>query len=241
MASLVVSLGIPAIALLLAAGFVFAVWCVEAGVSRARNTALAGVGVALWLGAMAALAMSGLLARFDLRPPPMMAWFVSIFVLAFVVARSELGKRLALGLPLWVLVGFQAFRLPLELVMHQAAEEGIMPSVMSYSGYNFDILSGISALLLFPFVRNGRAPLWLVKAWNVLGLTLLAIIASVAGAASPVFRAFGEQQVNSWVTQFPYVWMGVMVAMALFGHLLIVRRLVNATGRSGAAEAAALR
>ena len=196
MASPMVSLGIPGIALLLAAGFVFAVWHVEPGASRARNTALAALGVVLWLGGMAALAVSGVLARFDLRPPPMMAWFLSIFVLAFVVARSELGKRLALGLPLWILVGFQAFRLPLELVMHQAAEEGIMPSVMSYSGYNFDILSGSSALLLFPFVRNGSAPLWLVKAWNVLGLTLLAIIASVAGAASPVFRRTRERPVK---------------------------------------------
>ncbi|MDX1982954.1 MAG: hypothetical protein SFV51_21975 [Bryobacteraceae bacterium] len=36
--------------------------------------------------------------------------------------------------------------LPLELVMHHAAAEGRMPVQMSYSGWNFDIVTGITAI-----------------------------------------------------------------------------------------------
>jgi hypothetical protein len=31
------------------------------------------------------------------------------------------------GVPLWALVGFQIFRLPLELLMHRAYVEGLLP------------------------------------------------------------------------------------------------------------------
>jgi hypothetical protein len=123
------------------------------------------------------------------------------------------------------LVGYQAFRLPLELLMHQAAADGIMPWVMSYSGYNFDIVTGITALVLGVALARGNVPRTLILAWNVLGLALLAIIGTVAFSASPIFLAFGPENVNVWVTRFPYSSMSIMVGAALFGHVLVFRKL----------------
>src|SRR5262245_47258264 len=137
MEPVLVRFGIPLMALALSALFVVAVWFVERGSPpslRRRRTLLAFDSVALWLAVVATLALSGALSRFDLVPPPMMAWFVATLVLPLAVALSPLGHKLALRLPFAALVGFQAFRLPLELVMHRAASEGIMPRVMSYSG-----------------------------------------------------------------------------------------------------------
>jgi hypothetical protein len=125
--------------------------------------------------------------------------------------------------------------LPLELVMHQAAADGLMPSVMSFDGYNFDILSGVSAALVAPLIFAGKAPRWLVVAWNGLGSALLFAIGTIAMLASPVFRVFGEDQVNVWVTRFPYCWMAVMVAAALFGHILVARKLTAERTHGGRA------
>ena len=109
---------------------------------------LAGAGVAIWLAAQAAAALSGWLGRFDLRPPPMVIWFASMIVMTLALAWSAFGRRFADKLPFVALIGFQAFRLPLELVMHRAAVAGIMPNVMSFTGYNFDIVTGATALPL---------------------------------------------------------------------------------------------
>jgi hypothetical protein len=128
-------------------------------------------------------------------------------------------------LPFTALVGFQAFRLPLELLMHQAAADGIMPWVMSYSGYNFDIVSGITALALGVALSRWDVPRTVVVLWNVLGLTLLVVIGTVAFSASPIFLAFGAENVNVWVTRFPYSSMSIMVGAALFGHVLVWRKL----------------
>jgi hypothetical protein len=73
--------------------------------------------------------------------------------------------------PLAVLVGVQGFRLPLELLMHRAYAEGLMPVQMSYSGRNFDIVTGTTAWCS-PRRSGSRrsAARGLVLAWNVMGI-----------------------------------------------------------------------
>jgi len=239
MASELVRWGIPSIALLLAALFVAGVYAAEQHAFdsvRARRHALyAALSIAGFLTFVAALALTGLLARFDLRPPPLMLWMVSTLGSAVAVGLSPLGKRLS-QLPLVALVGFQAFRLPLELVMHRAAVDGVMPSIMSYGGYNFDIVSGATALVLGLALARGSVPRVVIVAWNVLGSVLLAIIVTVAFLATPLIRAFGDTQINAWITQFPYSWMAVMVSAALLGHVLLARRLWAESHRNEAAR-----
>jgi hypothetical protein len=237
----VVRIGIPAIALALSVLFVAATWRTGDGLqaaARRRRTILAGAGIALWLAAMAAAALSGLLGRFDLRPPPMVIWFASMVVMTLALAWSPFGRRFADKLPFAALIGFQAFRLPLELIMHRAVVADIMPNVMSYTGYNFDIITGATALPLALYAWRRPVPRWLIALWNATGQILLFIVAGVALAASPIFRAFGDDQLNVWVTQFPYVWIAVMVAAALFGHVVTMRKLM-AERRAKAAPVAA--
>ena len=237
-----VRIGIPGIALALSALFVAATWRTGAGLdpaARRRRTVRAAAGIAIWLAAMAAAALSGLLGRFDLRPPPMVVWFASMVVMTLALAWSSFGRRFADKLPFVALIGFQAFRLPLELVMHRAAVAGIMPNVMTYTGYNFDIVTGATALPLALYAWRRPLPRWLIVLWNATGQILLFVVAGVALAASPIFRAFGDDQLNVWVTEFPYVWIAVMVAAALFGHVLTLRKLMAERRRTKVAPVAA--
>ena len=142
------------------------------------------------------------------------------------VGLSAMGQRLVAVFPLWALVAVQGFRFPLELVMHQAAAERVMPVALTWTGYNLDIVTGVLACVLAPFVASGKAPRVLVKAWNVWGFVALAIIAVVAMATSPMVRALGEDQVNPWVTFVPYIWLPtLLVPTALAGHILVARKL----------------
>ncbi len=185
--------------------------------------------LAAWMLLTAALARAGALARFDVAPPPMAVLVLTVLVVGVGVGVSRVGGRLAQSVPLATLVGLQAFRLPLELVMHRAAVLGIMPEALSYSGYNFDIVTGASALGLWLAMRAGlrvpRAGLWV---WNAWGLWCLAVITAVAVGSSPLVRAFGSEprHLNTWVLFFPYVWLPtVLVVIALAGHVVVTRAL----------------
>jgi hypothetical protein len=184
---------------------------------------------AAWMALWALVARSGALLDFERRPPPMMLMMLASIVAALALGLSPLGARLARGLPLAALVGFQAFRLPLELLMDRAARAGAMPVQMSFEGYNFDIVTGASALVVAGLIAAGRAPRALVVAWNILGIALLANIGVIAVASTPLFHAFGTapQDLNTWVATAPFVWLPtVLVACALAGHLFLTRRLL---------------
>jgi hypothetical protein len=230
-APLLVWLGIPGIAAALAVGFVLANRRAAQRLGFApdavrRRTRTAALWVAGWCALLAALAGTGLLARFDARPPPLALLIAVVFGGAIALGASRFAAPLVRGLPLAGLVGFQAFRLPLELVMHEAASAGVMPSLLSFSGWNFDIATGTLAIPGAALVAAGRAPRWLVPAWNALGLAALAMIALIAIGTAPFVQAFGPGQVNAWVAYLPFVYLpGVMVVAALAGHVLVLRRL----------------
>ena len=103
----------------------------------------------------------------DATPPPFALLVVGILGLTVAFACTRYGRRLALGLPLWALVGIQGFRLPLELAMHAMYERGVMPEQMSYSGRNFDIVTGITALVVAWLAFSGRVGRRVVLTWNI--------------------------------------------------------------------------
>jgi purine-cytosine permease-like protein len=75
-----------------------------------------------WMAVTWIAAASGVLREFERTPPPFAVLIVGILVLACVLAFGSVGTRLAAQLPLWVLVGVQGFRLPLELAKTMASK-----------------------------------------------------------------------------------------------------------------------
>jgi len=197
------------------------------GVPPARSGGLIGVLMAGQL----ALSARGVLTEWHRVPPPFLPVVAVSVLLAAGAASSAIGARAAERLSFAALIGYQSFRLPLELVMHRAATDGLMPVQMSFSGWNFDILSGITAIPVAILAARGRASRGVIVAWNLLGTALLINIVSIAVASLPNFAAFGPDRLNTWVADPPYIWLpGVLVPAALFGHILTWRKLATTRG-----------
>lgn len=206
----------------------------EAADERTRAVRRVSVGAVAWIALTGLIAASGALERWDRTPPPMLLLLAGSVALTVALARGSLGRRLAEGLPLFALVGYQGFRVAVELMLHRAYEQGVIGAQMTWSGRNFDVVSGLSALLLGAWLwsrgEDKPVPRAIVWIWNLLGLGLLANIVVVAVLSMPTrLRAF-DGPANNFVATFPYVWLPcVMVTAALFGHLLVARRLMSRT------------
>jgi hypothetical protein len=211
---------------------------------RKRATLLTAIGMLAYLGLTGALAASGLLGHWDRVPPSFMPAFVLALVVTIAAVRSSLGRTLADGLPLALLVGFQGFRIPVEIMLHRAAEQGVIGWQMSWSGQNFDVVSGIAGaglgLWLWQRGEDQPPPRALLYAYNLLGLGLLTTIVTIAVLSMPTpFRVY-DGPPNVFVASVPFVWLPtVMVMAALLGHLLLFRRLRAPSGAAGRASAAA--
>jgi hypothetical protein len=179
-----------------------------------------------WVAVVSGASFAGLLLPRGGPSPVFVAMLAGVVVLGPLIARSRVGDRLARGLPLAWLVGFQGFRLPLELTMHRAATEGVMPEHMSYSGLNFDILTGISALLLAVALMATQVPRWVIAAWNWIGLALMWNIVGIAILSTPMIAWFGPDRLNVFVMQMPYTLLPAVLVLAAWAcHLIVFRAL----------------
>jgi hypothetical protein len=160
-----------------------------------------------------------------------MALFLAAgFIGTIAVGCSNWVWRL-IQLPLGMLVGFEAFRIVVEILIHKASTIGLAPPQMTWSGYNFDIATGATALCLAPFARS--IPRWLILIWNCLGLGLLIVVTGIAAVSFPTrFQLLRPD--NSWVADFPYIWLpSILVTAALLGHIIIFRKLRRRESQEG--------
>ena len=103
-----------------------------------------------------------------------------------------------------------------------------MPPQMTYTGRNFDIVTGATAIAVAALVWAGRGGRRLVVAWNLLGLALLLNVMIIALMSTPRFARFGPDRLNTWVAFPPFVWLpAVMVLAALAGHLIVFRAVAR--------------
>jgi len=194
---------------------------------RMRWTAAAAAVLAVVIGGSLLLAARGTLRNFAPFPAPVMRLIAATTLVTVVLASGPFGGRMAKGLPLGGLVGFQGFRVLVELALFALHREGMIPVQMTFEGRNFDVLSGLTALGVGALVWRGHASRGLVLAWNVLGLGLLLNIVVVALLSMPTrLRIFDAGPPSVLVANAPFVLLPtLLVQAALFGHLLVFRRL----------------
>ncbi|MGH7555512.1 MAG: hypothetical protein ACREMQ_21135 [Longimicrobiales bacterium] len=203
---------------------------------RAAVGALPGIALlSAYLVIPAVLARIGALDRYDPLPAPALILVLALTLITVAITTfSALGARLTHAVPLGGIIALQAFRIPVEWVLHRLYLEGVIPVQMTYSGRNFDIITGITGLLLGGWLLSGRtARRGVVLAWNVVGLLLLVNIVTIAVLSTPVpFREFMDGPANLLPSTFPYVWLpSFLVQVALGSHLLVFRHLRQRTSR----------
>lgn len=196
--------------------------------TRRRWTLVAALAATVWLLLHAGIAESGVLEGASF-PPPVMPYLVVNIVFALLIVFSFVGTRLS-GLPTAVLVGLQSFRLPVEWLLHELYTAGTLPQQMTWSGYNFDVVTAILAIpLAAALFTKKRVPDGVILAWNIIGLGLLLNVVTIALLSAPLpLRQFHNEPAVLLVFHAPYNWIvNVHVFTALVGHLVIFRALAR--------------
>jgi hypothetical protein len=207
------------------ASFLRGVWVSARAEGRdpLRMTLSVSAGLVLWLAALAELVGSGWL---DAVPGRLVALGAVVMAGSTWLGLSPLGRGMADACPLSLLLAFQGFRLPLELVLHSWASQGVIPEAMTWTGSNWDILSGIVALVLAPLCRRSKAAAW---AGNIIGFVLLLNVGRVAVFSAPV--PFGWHHVTQKLLlpyHLPYALIvPICLGGALAGHIILTRALLR--------------
>jgi len=124
------------------------------------------------------------------------------------------------------LLSIHVLRFPVEIILYVLYLQQKVPDLMTFSGWNFDILIGISALMLLLYVFFSRRKLnkHFFLIWNVTGIAFLLFIVSLAVLSSPLpIQQLAFDQPNVAVLEFPYCFLPTcVVPIVLLSHLLLI-------------------
>jgi hypothetical protein len=99
---------------------------------------------------------------------------------------------------------------------------------MTWSGRNWDIISGVVALVAAPFCRQSIMWAWIA---NGVGLAFLANVMRVAVLSSPVTFGWPVEPKLELIYHVPYALIvPVCIGGALIGHIALTRALVRGRG-----------
>lgn len=187
--------------------------------------------VPFWMIFTAVLATGGFYRQFDAFPPRVFLFGVmpaALLIAAyFLFFRESFIDRLSLR----TLTLLHVVRLPVELVLLWLFQHGWVPQIMTFEGWNFDILSGLTAPVVYWLAFRGNNPNRpLLIGWNVAALALLANIVTIAVLAFPTpAQRLGFEQPNVGPAYFPFIWLpAIIVPVVLFAHLAAIRQLMIA-------------
>ncbi|RZK44443.1 MAG: hypothetical protein EOO94_05175, partial [Pedobacter sp.] len=112
-------------------------------------------------------------------------------------------------------------RIPVEITLYILSVYKMVPGLMTFTGGNFDIISGITAGFIFYFgIRKKKLSDMVLLGWNLVCLALLFNIVYDAILSAPLpFQRYAFDQPNIAVLYFPFTWLpAFIVPFVLFAH-----------------------
>jgi hypothetical protein len=208
--------------------------------SRRQQTRIVTVTIIVitaWMVLTGALASAGFFADFSALPPRMLLLIVVPLPIVLFIAFSKKFAVILKAVPPHWLIAMQAFRIVVELLLFRSFIAGLLPKQMTFEGGNFDILSGILAIVV-AFITARKQNRVLVQLYNIVGITLLLNILVIAVLSMPTpFRVFMNGPANTLVASFPFVYLpGVLVTIAYSLHIFSLRQLKLSAGKNRVLE-----
>lgn len=196
----------------------------------ARNSKTTLVALVAWLLVQSIIGLSGFYQVTDSIPPRFSLTIVPpiLFIIALFIAPK--GRQYIDSLDMKSLTILHAVRIPVELIIFSLFVYKALPELMTFEGKNLDILSGITAPIVFYFVyvkKNLGKTALLV--WNFVCLGLLINIVGTAILSAPFpFQQFAFEQPAIAILYFPFVWLPCcIVPLVLLSHLASIRQIIK--------------
>lgn len=180
-----------------------------------------------WILFIAILSFNGFFTYTDTVPPRFLIVFIGnlLFVMLMLKYIKQNQFKDTIGLSI------HALRVVVELILYELYITKQIPKIMTFEGYNFDILIGVSAigLLVWSYLFKSGLTKYLLLIWNVAGLLFLVNIVVIAILSAPLpMQQFAFDQPNKAVLYFPYILLPAFIVPVVFvTHIVSLKKLLN--------------
>ena len=183
-----------------------------------------------WLALQTVIGLSGFYTVTDTIPPRFLVLVLPPIFLIIGLFTNSKGRKYIDSLDVKTLTILHTIRIPVEIVLFWLFVNKTVPELMTFEGRNFDVLSGLTAPIIFyfGFIRK-QLNRKVILIWNFICLGLLLNIVANAILSAPFpFQKFAFDQPNIAVLYFPFNWLpSCVVPLVLFSHLATIRQILN--------------
>lgn len=193
---------------------------------RSRTTLVL---IIIWILVQSTLGFFGFYVHAASNPPRILLLVLPPILLIVGLFNTAPGKKYIDQFDTGILTLLHVVRIPVEIVLFWLSVHKAVPELMTFTGRNFDVFSGLTAPLIFYFgyfEKKLRSPLILI--WNCICVGLLLNIVCYAVLSAPLpIQAFAFDQPNVAVLHFPFNLLpACMVPLVLFSHLVCIRQII---------------
>ncbi len=188
-----------------------------------RNFLIAFFG---WFAFIYAWSRFGTFGNFELFPVNALPVFIIPLITILVFSFSKSVKEILAHIPQENIIKFQVFRFYVEVLLWALFASAMLPVQMTFEGRNFDVITGVTAMLVGWLITKNKFPKAAIILWNVMGLVLLINIVVIAILSMPTpLQYFMNEPDNTIVTQFPISLLpAFLVPLAYMLHILSLRK-----------------
>lgn len=197
--------------------------------TRKSHTIKIALGLFLWFLYCFLLGISGFLQTFELPPRfPLLTVLPAFLFIGFFLKKHK-DSAIIENIPTPWLVYYQSFRIIIESLFVATVAVGFLNPEVTFEGYNYDILFGLSAVIVgfLAFNRKVISNKGLLV-WNYLGLVVIAFIIFLftTTAFFPELWGSVETLAKKEAGSFPFVLVpAFLMPSAVFMHVVSIIQL----------------
>lgn len=178
----------------------------------------------LWLAYATLLSSTGILKDINMPPKFPLLLVLPLLILFVIFFNKYKDDVLIQAIPMRWTTYLQSFRILVELLILLTFFQGILPIEATFEGYNFDILIGISALVVGFFIsKEPRKYFKFLRAWNTLGIIMVLFVAFIIATSIYKPDVWGHEfsTVSMRFLEMPYLLLPAFLApLAIFTHVV---------------------
>ena len=201
---------------------------IKNGKDVTKNLLLVVVAVVGWLTYVSILSGTKFLHTLELPPRFPLTIIVPFFAFGIIFYIKNKDNKTLQSLPLKWTALFQSFRIVVELFLYALAVDGILTNYATFEGYNFDILMGIIAPIIFYLIIKNRIGKKSLIVLNLLGIAMVLFVGFIVATTMyfPGIWGSNEQLTSYEFIDMPNLLVACFLApMAIFIHVVSLIQL----------------
>lgn len=197
---------------------------------RASNNSKIVLAVLItWIFIQSILSLNGFYLKMNTIPPRFMFLVFPPILSIILLATTPKGKLFLNNLNIKWITLIHVVRIPVEIVLYLLFQLKLIPQLMTFEGRNFDILSGITAFIVYYYAIQKGLKKSVLIIWNLIALCMVLNIMVYGFLSSPsLLQQFAFEQPNIAVLYFPMNLLpSFVVPIVILCHLASLKKLLS--------------